>query len=144
MVMTFSVIMYCVFRGQPRCPGGLRAVTHAQSFCAFDMEKGNKSQMPTDIHKHMAHRTDLALCVCVFPAVIHTQRIQVRLECFSSGDCACKSWPICLPFSEIHLKNLFFFFFKNMVVLFFYDVFSQRFGVDKKMYQLKQILTTMF
>lgn len=66
MVMTFSVIMYCVFRGQPGCPGGLRAVTHAQSFCAFDMEKGNKSQMPTDIHKHMAHRTDLALCVCVY------------------------------------------------------------------------------
>lgn len=111
MVMTFSVIMYCVFRGQPGCPGGLRAVTHAQSFCAFDMEKGNKSQMPTDIHKHMAHRTDLALCV--FPAVTHTQRIQVRLECFSSGDCACKSWPICLPFSEIHLKKLFFFFLKH-------------------------------
>lgn len=35
------------------------------------MEKGNKSQMPTDIHKHMAHTTDLALYVCVFPAVIH-------------------------------------------------------------------------
>lgn len=77
MVVTFSLIMYCVFRGEPGCPGGLRAVTHAQSFCACDMEKGNKSQMPTDIHKHMALTTDPDLCVyvcaCVyiFPAVTH-------------------------------------------------------------------------
>lgn len=63
-VMTFSLIMRGVFRGQPGCLGGLRAVTHAESLCACDTEKGNKSQMPTDIHKHMAHRTDVCVCVC--------------------------------------------------------------------------------
>lgn len=81
--------MYCPFRGEPGCPGGLRPVTHAQSFWACGMKKGNKSQMPTDIYKHMARATNLTLCVCVhacvclFPAVI--QKTQVWLKWFSSG-----------------------------------------------------------
>lgn len=59
------------------------------------MEKGNKSQMPTDIHQHMAHATEQALCVCVFVCVFahssRAQKIQVWLKWFSSGDSTSKS-----------------------------------------------------
>lgn len=60
-IFIFLVMVYSVCGGEAGCPGGLRAVSHAQSFCICDMEKGNKSQMPTDIHKHMAHTTRSAL-----------------------------------------------------------------------------------
>lgn len=91
MIMAFSVTMYCVLEASldAREVWGLWLMLKAFAPATWRKEIRARCQQ---ISKSTWLTGQTLLCVCVFPAVIHTQRIQVRPDGFSSGDFASKSW----------------------------------------------------